>query len=42
MRPRAFAFTLLALWLAAGAMGIAVIGTAAQAAEGAVSYRVLC
>ena len=35
-------FALLALRLAAGAMGMTVIGTAAQAAESAVSYRVLC
>jgi len=42
MRLRAFPFMLLALRLAAGAMGMAVIGTAALAAESALSYRVLC
>lgn len=42
MKPHVFPFMLLALRLAAGAMSMAVIGAAAQAAEGAVSYRVLC
>jgi biofilm PGA synthesis lipoprotein PgaB len=42
LRLRAFPFTLLVLRLAAGAMGMAVIGTAAQSAESAVSYRALC
>jgi biofilm PGA synthesis lipoprotein PgaB len=42
VRLRAFPFRLLALRLAAAAMAMAAIGTAAQAAESAVSYRVLC
>ena len=42
MKLRAFPFTLLALRPAAAAIGMAVIGAAAQAAESAVSYRVLC
>lgn len=42
MTLRAFSFRPLALRIAAGAMAMAVTGTAAQAAEVAVSYRVLC
>ena len=42
MRHRAFPFMFPALRLAASAMGMAVIVAAAQAAEGGVSYRVLC
>jgi biofilm PGA synthesis lipoprotein PgaB len=42
VRLRAFPFRRLALRLAAAAMAMAAIGTAAQAAESAVSYRVLC
>ncbi len=42
MRLRAFPYILLAFRLAAGATAIAVVGSAAQGAEGAVSYRVLC
>ncbi len=42
MKLRAFPFMLLALRPAAAAIGMAVIGAAAQAAESAVSYRVLC
>jgi biofilm PGA synthesis lipoprotein PgaB len=42
MKLRAFPFALLALQLAASGMGMAMIGAAAQAAEGAASYRVLC
>ncbi len=42
MRLRASPLNCLALWLAAGALAMVVIGTAAQAAESAVSYRVMC
>src|SRR5258708_606384 len=42
MKLRAFPFALLALQFAASGMGMAMIGAAAQAAEGGASYRVLC
>ncbi|MGH6631081.1 MAG: polysaccharide deacetylase family protein, partial [Burkholderiales bacterium] len=42
MRPRALQTTFRALRLAAGAMGVTVIGAAAQSIETSLSYRVLC
>ncbi|HKQ25714.1 MAG TPA: poly-beta-1,6-N-acetyl-D-glucosamine N-deacetylase PgaB [Burkholderiales bacterium] len=42
MSLRTLPFMLVALRFAAGAMGMYLIGTAAQAAENALSYRVLC